>query len=108
MVAKENIPVRGQLAYASGMLGWSVLTSAVAVMLVYFYQPPSASGLVNLIPKIGVLGVINAMSLIMISARLWDAIIDPVIAWFSDKSTHRLGRRIAFLRWSILDRKSVV
>ncbi|KRP13410.1 MAG: hypothetical protein ABR95_03770 [Sphingobacteriales bacterium BACL12 MAG-120813-bin55] len=102
MVAKENIPVRGQLAYASGMLGWSVLTSAVAVMLVYFYQPPSASGLVNLIPKIGVLGVINAMSLIMISARLWDAIIDPVIAWFSDKSTHRLGRRIAFLRWSIL------
>ena len=101
MLAKENIPVKGQLAYASGMLGWSVLTSAVAVMLVYFYQPPGESGLANLIPKIGVLGLINAMSMIMISARLWDAIIDPVIAWFSDKSTHQLGRRVSFMRWAL-------
>ncbi|MCB9019338.1 MAG: MFS transporter [Chitinophagales bacterium] len=101
-MTRENIPLRGQLAYASGMLGWSTLTSAVAVMLVYFYQPPSESGLVNLIPKIGVLGVVNAMSLIMITARLWDAVIDPVIAWFSDKSQHRLGRRIWFMRISLL------
>lgn len=84
------------------MLGWSVLTSAVAVMLVYFYQPPDESGLVNLIPKIGVLGLINAMSLIMISARLWDAIVDPIIAWFSDSSKHRLGRRVSFMRFSLL------
>lgn len=84
------------------MLGWSVLTSAVAVMLVYFYQPPAESGLLNLIPKIGVLGVVNAMSLIMMSARLWDAIIDPVIAWFSDRSTHKQGRRVVFMRWAIM------
>lgn len=97
-----TLPLRGQLAYASGMLGWSVLTSTVAVMLVYFYQPPDETGLVNLIPKIGVLGIINAMSLIMVSARIWDAIIDPVIAWFSDRSTNTIGRRIVFMRWALI------
>lgn len=102
ILAKENIPLRGQLAYAGGMLGWSTLTSAVAVMLVYFYQPPAESGLVNLIPKIGVLGVVNAMSMIMISARLFDAIIDPIIAWFSDKSNSKLGRRVGFMRLALL------
>lgn len=98
----ETLPLRGQFAYACGMLGWSVLTSTVAVMLVYFYQPPEATGLVNLIPKIGVLGIINAMTLIMISSRIWDAVIDPVIAWFSDRSRHKMGRRILFMRWALL------
>lgn len=98
----ETLPLRGQLTYACGMLGWSVLTSSVAVMLVYFYQPPEETGLINLIPKIGVLGIVNAMSLIMISSRIWDAVIDPVIAWFSDRSKHKKGRRIVFMRWTLL------
>lgn len=98
----EKLPLRGQLIYASGMLGWSVLTSAVAVMLVYFYQPPEESGLQNLIPKIGVLGVINAMSLIMVGTRIWDAVIDPVIAFFSDKNTSKAGRRVIFMRYSMI------
>ncbi len=98
----EKLPLRGQLIYASGMLGWSVLTSAVAVMLVYFYQPPEESGLQNLIPKIGVLGVINAMSLIMVGTRIWDAVIDPVIAFFSDKNTNKAGRRVIFMRYAMI------
>ncbi len=98
----EKIPLRGQLIYASGMLGWSVLTSAVAVMLVYFYQAPSDSGLENLIPKIGVLGIVNSMSLIMVGTRIWDAFIDPVIAYFSDKSRSKFGRRIIFMRYALI------
>ncbi len=98
----ERLPVRGQWIYASGMLGWSVLTSAVAVMLVYFYQPPSESGLQNLIPKIGVLGIINAMSMIMVGTRIWDAVIDPLIAYFSDKSKSKIGRRVIFMRYSMI------
>ena len=98
----EKIPLRGQLIYASGMLGWSVLTSAVAVMLVYFYQPPSQAGLQNLIPKIGVLGIVNSMSLIMVGTRVWDAVIDPFIAFFSDKSKSKFGRRIVFMRYSLI------
>lgn len=98
----ESLPLRGQLTYACGMLGWSVLTSSVAVMLVYFYQPPDETGLVNLIPKIGVLGIINAMTLILVASRIWDAVIDPVIAWFSDRSTNKRGRRIVFMRWMLI------
>lgn len=98
----DKIPLRGQLIYASGMLGWSVLTSAVAVMLVYFYQAPSQSGLQNLIPRIGVLGIVNGMSLIMVGTRVWDAVIDPIIAYFSDKSSSKYGRRIIFMRYALI------
>ena len=86
---REDIP-RGSWPMQSSLCSDGALTSAVAVMLVYFFSH-HLSGLVSLIPKIGVLGVVNAMSLIMITARLWDAVVDPVIAWFSDKKPAQAG-----------------
>ena len=102
MKQTEKLPLRGQLIYASGTLGWSVVVNLLAGIIIYFYQPVGDDQLNNLIPKITILGFINALTLVVLSARLIDAIIDPVIAHLSDKSGNKLGRRIPFMIFALL------
>jgi len=98
----EKLPFKKQIAYASGMIGWSIMTNIIIVMLPYFYLPPSSSGLIPLVPQFLVLGVLNIMSIIAASGRLVDAVYDPFIASMSDKSGNKKGRRIPFMKWAIL------
>ena len=97
-----KLPLSKQLAYACGMIGWSTMTNIIIVMLPYFYLPPSSSGLIPLVPQLLVFGVLNIMSIIAASGRFIDAVFDPFIASLSDKSTNPQGRRIPFMKWTIL------
>jgi GPH family glycoside/pentoside/hexuronide:cation symporter len=67
-------------------------------MLIYIYLPPLNSGMKSLIPPIVYLGVFSILAIIAAGGRLFDAITDPLIAWLSDRSKHRKGRRIPFMR----------
>ncbi|MDB5135242.1 MAG: transporter [Mucilaginibacter sp.] len=91
-----------QLAYACGMIGWSIMTNLIIVMLPYFYLPPSNAGLVPLVPQLLLFGVVNILSIIAASGRFVDALFDPFIASLSDKSQNPRGRRIPFMKWAIL------
>ena len=102
MSAKRTLPFSKQIAYAVGQLGWSTLVNIIGLELVYFYLPPSNAGLPTLITTVVFLGVLNAITLIAASGRLWDAITDPLIASFSDRSKHPKGRRIPFMKWGAL------
>ncbi len=84
------------------MLGWSVMINIIAVMLIYFYVPPSNSDMGQLIPQATVLGIFTLLSLIAASGRLVDAVSDPLLAWFSDRSRNPKGRRIPFMQVAIL------
>ncbi|CAN5218249.1 MFS transporter [soil metagenome] len=97
-----KLPFKKQLSYACGMIGWSIMTNIIIVMLPYFYLPPSTAGLTPLVPQLLLFGVLNIMSVIAASGRFVDAVFDPFIASLSDKSTHRPGRRIPFMKWAIL------
>jgi GPH family glycoside/pentoside/hexuronide:cation symporter len=88
--------------YACGMAGWSVLMNMVSVMLIYFYLPPTNAGLPQLLPQVSYLGILSLFSLILASGRLFDAITDPLIAWYSDRSKSRWGRRIPFMFVAII------
>jgi glycoside/pentoside/hexuronide:cation symporter, GPH family len=99
---KEKLPFRKELAYAAGMMGWSILTNTIIVILPYFYLPPSNAGLIQLVPQLLMLGVLNIMSIIAASGRLVDAFYDPFIASRSDKSTNPKGRRIPFMKFAVL------
>jgi GPH family glycoside/pentoside/hexuronide:cation symporter len=98
----EKLPFKKQLSYACGMIGWSIMTNLIIVMLPYFYLPPAGSGLMPLVPQLLIFGVLNIMSIIAASGRLIDAFFDPFIASLSDKSQNRNGRRIPFMKWAIL------
>jgi GPH family glycoside/pentoside/hexuronide:cation symporter len=95
-------PFRKQLAYACGMVGWSMMTNIIIVMLPYFYLPPNNAGLKPLIPQLMLFGVLNILSVIAASGRFVDALFDPFIASLSDKSENPKGRRIPFMKWAIL------
>lgn len=98
----KKLPFKKQLAYAAGMMGWSIMTNLIIVMLPYFYLPPNNSGLSPLIPQLLVFGAFNILSLIAASGRLFDAAYDPFIASVSDSSTNPKGRRFPIMKWAIL------
>lgn len=98
----QIFPLRKHIVYACGMMGWSIMTNLIIVMLPYFCLPPSNAGLKPLIPQLMLFGVINIMSLITASGRFVDAVFDPFIASLSDKSNSPQGRRIPFMKWAII------
>jgi len=97
-----KLPLSKEIAYACGMVGWSIMTNLLIVMLPYFYLPPSNAGLKPLVPQLLVFGVVNILSIIAASGRFIDALFDPFIASLSDKSKNPKGRRIPFMKWAIL------
>ena len=97
-----KLPLSKQIAYAFGMMGWSVMINLISVILVYLYLPPSSSGLPNLITQVAVFGIFNVIAIITASGRLIDAVYDPFIAQFSDQSKNPKGRRIPIMKLAIL------
>ncbi|MCD6067545.1 MAG: transporter [Bacteroidetes bacterium] len=95
-------PFGKQIAYAFGMMGWSILTNLISVILVYLYAPPANSGIPLLITQVAIFGIFNAIALITAGGRLIDAFYDPFIAQFSDRSKNPKGRRIPVMKWAIL------
>lgn len=98
----KELPLRKEIAYAAGMMGWSTMTNIIIVMLPYFYLPPNNSGLTPLVPQLLVFGAFNILSLIAASGRLFDAFYDPFIASVSDGSENPKGRRIPIMRYAII------
>lgn len=98
----KQLPPSKQITYAFGMMGWSIMINLINVILVYLYLPPDNSGLPHLITQVVLFGFFNAVALITASGRLVDALIDPLIAQFSDRSKNPKGRRIPFMKWTII------
>ncbi len=96
----EPLPKKLVLGLAIGHGGMSILINLLGILLVFFYLPPDSEGLPQLVTDRTFLLVLNAVVLIAAAGRLTDAITDPLIAIFSDKSKHRLGRRIPFMTYA--------
>jgi GPH family glycoside/pentoside/hexuronide:cation symporter len=99
---QKELPLSKEITYAAGMMGWSIMTNIIIVMLPYFYLPPNNSGLTPLVPQLIVFGAFNILSIIAASGRLFDAFYDPFIASLSDGSKNPKGRRIPIMRYAII------
>jgi glycoside/pentoside/hexuronide:cation symporter, GPH family len=73
-----QVPLSRLLAYAAPALPLAMLTLPVYIVLPSFY-----AGAVGL-------GTVGAVLLL---ARLWDGVTDPLIGWLSDRTRTRFGRR---------------
>ena len=71
----------------------------VNLQLVYFYIPTSESGIPEFIPQVTFLVVLNTLTILAASGRIFDAITDPIIAALSDKHEGKRGRRVPFMKW---------
>jgi GPH family glycoside/pentoside/hexuronide:cation symporter len=99
---QHALPLRKQVIYAFGMMGWSIMINLISVILVYLYVPPVNSGLPYFITQGAVFGIFNVIAIITAGGRFVDALYDPFIARVSDMSKNPKGRRIPIMKLAII------
>ena len=86
---RKNLPLSVQLFYGVGV-SYAIVDQIFVQWVMYYYLPPSSSGLKVLIAP-------GFLSLAFLISRLVDAVADPLVGYWSDKTSTRWGRRIPFI-----------
>lgn len=89
MVKEDRLSFKEKICYATGQIGVSLLNQALVLWILFFYSPPKGKG-ITYVP-IGLAGLAITVG------RVVDAITDPLVAYISDKTQSRFGRRIPFI-----------
>lgn len=76
--------------YALGTGAGYIFSTTVVTWIMYFYMPPEGSGRIPLIS-------LGAFTAIMFLGRIVDALADIPVAYYSDRTYGRLGRRIPYI-----------
>ena len=90
--------------FAIGQFGWSLLSGVVSNWMVYYYtgspdaQNPNTGIFASGITQNPILFKLTLFGLVLAVGRIFDAITDPLIAGWSDRSNFKGGRRIPFMR----------
>jgi GPH family glycoside/pentoside/hexuronide:cation symporter len=79
-----------RVLYAFGTFGSSILQQTVLLWVFYYYAPPASQGLPTRVAP-ALLGVAMGVG------RLVDAVVDPLVAHWSDHRRGRAGRRRPFI-----------
>ncbi len=102
----EKLPGWKLVIFALGQLGWSLASYGVSNLIMYFYMPPETASATRIFPPFiyegSVLGLFTIIGLINFGARFFDAITNPLIASWSDRSHAKMGRRRFFLAMSAI------
>lgn len=87
-----------------GQFGWSLLSGVVSNWMVYYYtgapseQNPNTGLFASGITQSPILFKLTLFGLVLAAGRIFDAVTDPLIAGWSDRSNYKGGRRIPFMR----------
>lgn len=94
-------PLRVLILYAMGQFGWSLASFCAGNLLIYFYMPPEQGEPVfpSFLYQGAVLGVLTYIGILSAAGRVFDGVIDPVVANWSDNKEARTGKRRWFLLW---------
>lgn len=104
---KQLKPITNKLLwiFALGQFGWSLLSGIVSNWMVYYYtgEPsdlnPNTGIFASGITQNPILFKLTLFGLVLACGRIFDAITDPLIAGWSDRSNYKGGRRIPFMRF---------
>ena len=86
-----TISLRNQLIYASGSFGGNILGRTKELWLLFFYAPPSDEQDMTRLAPVALVGALLLVS------RFIEALDDPLIGYWSDRTRTRWGRRIPFV-----------
>ncbi|MCR4991307.1 MAG: MFS transporter [Lachnospiraceae bacterium] len=106
METKNLKPITNKLLwiFAVGQFGWSLLSGVVSNWMVYYYtgspdqQNPNTGLFASGITQEPILFKLTLFGLVLAVGRIFDAVTDPLIAGWSDRSDYKNGRRIPFMR----------
>lgn len=88
--AVDDVPPLNRLIYASHSFGSSVLSRTQQAWLIFFYAPPADEHAETIVPRV-------TLSAILLGLGILDAIDDPLIGYWSDRTRSRWGRRAPFI-----------
>ena len=102
----QKKPITNKLLwiFAIGQFGWSLLSGIVSNWMVYYYtgspdaQNPNTGIFASGITQNPILFKLTLFGLVLAVGRIFDAVTDPLIAGWSDRSNYKGGRRIPFMR----------
>ena len=90
--------------FAIGQFGWSLLSGIVTNWMVYYYtgtpdaNNPNTGIFASMVTQNPIVFKLTLFGLVMAVGRIFDAVTDPLIAGWSDRSRNKAGRRIPFMR----------
>ena len=99
-----GLPLLNKLLYTSDMIGGQAVAQAGNLWLLFFLAPPRTEGASDAVPGIA-LGPFDVDARVFVGAlltagRFIEALDDPVIGWWSDRTKSRWGRRLPFVVFS--------
>ncbi len=99
-----RLPLVRKLLYASDQIGNQAIAQTRNLWLLFFLVPPEDLGLPAAVPGL-VWGPIIADPRVLVGGlltvgRIIEALDDPIIGWWSDRTRSRWGRRIPFILFS--------
>lgn len=99
-MAKENWQLtRGQrLSYSVGMFSSAIVTANILSWVLYYYSPPPNKVDAGMM----FLGAALAVGFARLFGSLVDAVTNPLVGYWSDRSRHPDGRRIPFIRRGVI------
>ena len=83
--------------FSWGAGGHAILDNLFAIFFLYFLLPPVESGLPERLDNQVLFLGVTSVGLLVLLGRFSDALMDPLLAWWSDRSRSRWGRRRFFL-----------
>jgi len=92
-----RLPFRARFMYGFASTAGSALGQTWALWLLYFYTPPSDASNAPRIDDLGGLDARVLLGLTLTLARLIEALDDPVIAYATDRTVSRWGRRLPYI-----------
>ncbi len=103
---KQLKPITNKLLwiFAIGQFGWSLLSGVVTNWMVYYYtgtpdaNNPNTGIFASMVTQNPIVFKLTLFGLVMAVGRIFDAVTDPLIAGWSDRSSYKGGRRIPFMR----------
>lgn len=93
----ENMSALRRFAYNIGSGGFSILDNLFGIYFIFFLLPPLESGLPERVSNAPLFLGLTLTGLIVAFGRIIDSVSDPLIAYWSDSSRSKLGRRRFFL-----------
>lgn len=104
-VKMKRLSKKQMVLFSVGQLGWSILGGIISAWLVTFFLPTKGDriiGATQYLEPILVGGFLTIIGIITASSRIFDAVTDPLIASWSDRSKNPKGRRMPFMRWAAI------
>ena len=103
-VLSNALPRFNKLLYTADMVGSQAMAQTRNLWLLFFLAPPKGENLPAAVPSLDI-GPLDVdprvfVGILLTAGRLIEALDDPIIGWWSDRTKSRWGRRLPFITLS--------